>query len=227
MAEKDRRCPSAKSQMGGTRPPRARPVAIMPVVRATILAVGSELLQTERLDTNSLRLTALLERHGVELVKKCEIGDLAPEIEREMRVLWQASDLILVSGGLGPTADDLTREAAAAALGIGLAANAGALEQIERRFAAMGRRVSSNNRKQAEILVGAEVLENPNGTAPGQLFERDGKALFLFPGVSALADARAHAGPPGRRRVRRGCRDDPGVGRRGSAGEIRLDTGHG
>ena len=86
-------------------------------MRATILAVGSELLSTERLDTNSLRLTALLERHGVELVKKSVVGDLAPELERELRALWEGSDLVLVSGGLGPTGDDLTREAAAAAIG--------------------------------------------------------------------------------------------------------------
>jgi nicotinamide-nucleotide amidase len=160
-------------------------------VRATILAVGSELLSTERLDSNSLRLTALLERHGVELVKKSVIGDLEPEIAREMRSLWAASDLVLVSGGLGPTADDLTREAAAAALDVGLVSNAAALAQIERRFAAMGRRLSPNNRKQAEILAGAQVLDNPNGTAPGQLFERDGKALFLFPGVPFELDRMA------------------------------------
>lgn len=163
----------------------------MTTVRATILAVGSELLSTERLDTNSLRLTALLERHGVELVKKSVVGDLAPELERELRALWQGSDLVLVSGGLGPTGDDLTREAAAAALGVGLEERVATLEQIERRFAAMGRRVSPNNRKQAEVLVGAQVLDNPNGTAPGQLFERDGKALFLFPGVPFELDRMA------------------------------------
>ena len=163
----------------------------MPDVRATILAVGSELLSTERLDSNSLRLTALLERHGVELVKKSVIGDLEPEIVREMRSLWASSDLVLVSGGLGPTADDLTREAAAAALDVGLVPNAAVLEQIERRFAAMGRKLSPNNRKQAEILAGAQVLDNPNGTAPGQLFERGGKALFLFPGVPFELDRMA------------------------------------
>ncbi len=140
---------------------------------------------------NSLRLTALLERHGVELVKKSVVGDLEPEIAREMRSLWESSDLVLVCGGLGPTADDLTREAAAAALDVGLVPDAGALEQIERRFAAMGRRLSPNNRKQAEILAGAQVLDNPNGTAPGQLFERDGKALFLFPGVPFELDRMA------------------------------------
>ncbi len=165
----------------------------MPAVRATILAVGSELLSTERLDTNSLRLTALLERFGVELVKKSVVGDLEAEISRELAALWEASDLLLVSGGLGPTGDDLTREAAAAALGVTLVSRPDVLAQIERRFAAMGRRLSPNNRKQAEVLVGAEVLDNPNGSAPGQLFERAGKALFLFPGVPFELDGMAAA----------------------------------
>ncbi|MBP9144562.1 MAG: competence/damage-inducible protein A [Thermoanaerobaculia bacterium] len=160
-------------------------------MRATVLAVGSELLSTERLDTNSLRLAALLERQGVELMKKSVVGDLESEIVRELCALWETSDLVLVSGGLGPTADDLTREAAAAALGVALAPDAGVLAQIEARFAAMGRRLSPNNHKQAEVLVGAAVLENPNGTAPGQLFERDGKALFLFPGVPYELDRMA------------------------------------
>ncbi len=152
-------------------------------MRASILAVGSELLSTERLDTNSLRLTALLERYGVELVKKCVVGDLAAEITHEVRALWEASDLVLVTGGLGPTADDLTREAAAAALGVELREDPALVTAIERRFAAMGRRASPNNRRQAAVLAGARALDNPNGTAPGQLFERDGKVLFLFPGV--------------------------------------------
>ena len=163
----------------------------MPAVRATILAVGSELLSTERLDTNSLRLTALLERHGFELVKKSVVGDLAEELVNEIRALWESSALVLVCGGLGPTADDLTREAAAVALGVELREDAETQARIERRFAAMGRKASPNNRKQAEVLVGARVLDNPNGTAPGQLFERDGKALFLFPGVPFELDRMA------------------------------------
>lgn len=152
-------------------------------MRATILAVGSELLSTERVDTNSLRLTARLEAHGVELVRKSVVGDLEPEIAAEIAALWRASDLVLVSGGLGPTADDLTREAAAAALGVGLIEDPAVIAAIEERFAAFGRRLTPNNRKQAQVLAGGRALANPHGTAPGQQFERDGKALFLFPGV--------------------------------------------
>lgn len=157
-------------------------------MRATILAVGSELLSTERLDTNSLRLAALLEAHGVLLVKKSVVGDLQTEVANEIGLLWQASDLVLVSGGLGPTADDVTREAAAAALGVELVEDPAIVEAIAARFAAFGRHPSPNNRRQAQVLVGGGALANPHGTAPGQLFERDGKALFLFPGVPVELD---------------------------------------
>ncbi|MEO6195628.1 MAG: molybdopterin-binding protein, partial [Thermoanaerobaculia bacterium] len=86
-------------------------------MKAAILAVGSELLGTDRLDTNSLKLTALLERHGAELRRKAVIGDSEAEIAAELRNLLPGFDLILITGGLGPTADDVTREAVAAALG--------------------------------------------------------------------------------------------------------------
>jgi nicotinamide-nucleotide amidase len=152
-------------------------------VRATILAVGSELLSTERLDTNSLRLAALLEAHGADLVKKSVVGDLREELAAEISALWRASDLVLVSGGLGPTADDVTREAAASALGVELVEDPAIVEAIAARFAAFGRKASPNNRRQAMVLAGGRALANPHGTAPGQRFERDGKALFLFPGV--------------------------------------------
>jgi len=152
-------------------------------VRAAILAVGSELLSTDRLDTNSLRLTAVLERHGVALAKKGVVGDDEPALAAELRSLWTAADLVLVCGGLGPTADDVTREAAASALGVGLREQPEILAEIERRFAALGRRLAPNNHRQAEVLEGGVALANPKGTAPGQRFERDGKTMFLFPGV--------------------------------------------
>lgn len=154
-----------------------------PVVRAATLAVGSELLSTDRLDTNSLRLAASLERFGVELGKKSVVGDDVAALASELRALWSEFDLVLVCGGLGPTADDVTREAAAAALDVGLEERPELLAAIERRFAALGRPVAPNNRKQAQLLAGAVALANGQGTAPGQRFERDGRALFLFPGV--------------------------------------------
>src|SRR3954465_8486557 len=107
-------------------------------MKAAILAVGSELLGTDRLDTNSLRLTALLARHGVELRRKAVIGDSESEIAGELRALLPGTDLVLITGGLGPTADDVTREAVAAALGRRLHLDEAVLAALERRFQSLG-----------------------------------------------------------------------------------------
>ena len=152
-------------------------------MKAAILAVGSELLGTDRLDTNSLRLTGLLARHGAELRRKAVIGDSEEEIAGELRALLPRVDLILVTGGLGPTADDVTREAVAAALGRGLHPDAAVLADLERRFQSLGWRMPEVNRRQAQVVDGAEVLPNARGTAPGMRLESDGCTLFLFPGV--------------------------------------------
>ena len=152
-------------------------------MRAAIVAVGSELLSTDRLDTNSLRITERLERRGVALVAKSVIGDDEPALEAELRLRLSECELVVVTGGLGPTADDVTREAAAAALGRRLIEVAEVWQAIERRFASFGRTPTPNNRKQAEVLEGATVLANRRGTAPGQRIESGGATLFLFPGV--------------------------------------------
>jgi nicotinamide-nucleotide amidase len=152
-------------------------------MRAAIVAVGSELLGPERLDTNSLRLTSLLDRYGVELRRKAVVGDSVEELATELRAQLRRVELILVTGGLGPTADDVTREAAAEALGRGLVFDPAVVAEIERRFASFGRTMPEVNRRQAFLLEGADKIENSRGTAPGQLVEHDGCTLFLFPGV--------------------------------------------
>ncbi len=152
-------------------------------MKAAILAVGSELLGTVRLDTNSLLLTGLLERYGAELRRKAVIGDSEDEIAAELRALLPRVDLILVTGGLGPTADDVTREAVAAALGRRLHVDAGVLAALERRFQSLGWKMPEVNRRQASVVDGAEVLANERGTAPGLRVESGGTTLFLFPGV--------------------------------------------
>jgi nicotinamide-nucleotide amidase len=158
-------------------------------MRAAILAVGSELLGTDRLDTNSLRLTKTLERHGVELRAKAVVGDSEEEIAEALRAALAKHDLVLATGGLGPTADDVTREAAAAALGRGLHNDAEVLAGIERRFREHGLRMPAINERQALIVDGAEVLANRRGTAPGQhLTAENGAHLFLFPGVPVELD---------------------------------------
>src|SRR5215210_269971 len=159
-------------------------------MKAAILAVGSELLGTERLDTNSLRLTKVLDRHGVELRAKAVLGDSEEEIAAELRRLLDRYDVVLVTGGLGPTADDVTRESAAAALGRGLHTDDEVLAGIERRFRDLGWRMPDVNRRQAVIADGATILSNRRGTAPGQLLRSErGSALFLCPGVPLELDA--------------------------------------
>src|SRR5262245_48872335 len=129
-------------------------------MRAGILAVGSELLGTERLDTNSLLLTRVLNRHGVELRRKAVVGDSEKEIAAQVSSLVANLDLVLVTGGLGPTADDVTREGVAAALCRGLVLAPSVLAGIERRFAAHGLRMPEVNRRQALVVEGAELIPN-------------------------------------------------------------------
>jgi nicotinamide-nucleotide amidase len=156
---------------------------------AAILAVGSELLGTDRLDTNSLRLTGLLERYGAELRRKAVVGDSEAEIAAELQLLFERVDVVLVTGGLGPTADDVTREAVAGMLGRGLREDPEIVASIERRFAALGWRMPEVNRRQAMVIEGAEIIPNGRGTAPGLRLEAEGArgtvTIFLFPGVPA------------------------------------------
>jgi nicotinamide-nucleotide amidase len=158
-------------------------------MKAAILAIGSELLGTGRLDTNSLRLTKVLDRHGVELRAKAVLGDSVEDVAAELRRLLGLYDVVLVTGGLGPTADDVTREATAAALERGLHHDEEVMAAIEDRFRALERRMPEVNRRQAVIVDGAEVLRNRLGTAPGQLLTGGhGSFLFLFPGVPMELD---------------------------------------
>ena len=152
-------------------------------MKAAILAVGSELLGTDRLDTNSLRLTRLLERYGVQLRQKCVVGDLVEDISEELHSLASKYDVVLVTGGLGPTSDDVTREATSLAFGRGLRLDEELLAGLERRFREFGREMPTANRKQAEVIEGAELIPNRRGTAPGMKLEGEGSTLFLFPGV--------------------------------------------
>lgn len=152
-------------------------------MRAAILAVGSELLGTDRVDSNSLSMTAVLERFGVELISKTIVGDDIPEIASTLRYALSSVDLILVSGGLGPTEDDLTREAVAEALGRNISRDETLLDALRVRFADYGRDMPKVNEKQADVIAGATVLENPNGTAPGLQLKENDCTLFLFPGV--------------------------------------------
>ncbi len=152
-------------------------------MRAAILAVGSELLGSDRLDTNSLGLTAVLERYGVELAGKLVIADDIHEIAQAVEVVSARVDLILVTGGLGPTADDVTREAVARATGLPLLEEGRIVDDIRRKFDRLGREMPESNRRQALVPEGAVVLDNARGTAPGLRVDHGEVVLFLFPGV--------------------------------------------
>jgi nicotinamide-nucleotide amidase len=150
---------------------------------AAILAVGSELLGIDRLDTNSLLLTRALGAFGVGLERKVVTSDDVEVIAEEVERLCRAVDLLLITGGLGPTADDLTREGVARALDRRLMADDEVLEDIRRKFEGFGMEMPAVNRRQAELIEGATWLANSRGTAPGMQIETDECVLFLFPGV--------------------------------------------
>jgi len=155
-------------------------------VIAEIIAVGSELLTPFRQDTNSLYLTGQLNALGVEVGFKTIVGDTLKDIVRVATTALARTDILIFIGGLGPTEDDLTREAVAETLGLQLRRNPEIVAAIERRFAEHGWKMSANNAKQADVVTGATVLTNSNGTAPGQWIsgKSDGreKIIVLLPG---------------------------------------------
>src|ERR1700676_2696116 len=151
-------------------------------MKAEIIAVGSELLTPDRLDTNSLFLTAELNGIGIEVVRKTIAGDDRDLLREAFREALGRVQLIISSGGLGPTQDDLTRETVAELLGRKLKRNDAILHNIERRFRSMGREMPELNVRQAMVPEGAEILENPRGTAPGLWLEDSGHIIALLPG---------------------------------------------
>jgi nicotinamide-nucleotide amidase len=151
-------------------------------VRAVVIAVGSELLGPLRTDTNGAWLTERLLEAGVEVVGRSTVADEHARLEAALRGALEQAEVVITTGGLGPTADDLTREAAAAALGRGLVRDPGIVEELKARFARWGRSMPAVNEKQGDLIEGAVVLDNPRGTAPGQRVEHDGRLLVLLPG---------------------------------------------
>jgi nicotinamide-nucleotide amidase len=137
-------------------------------MNAEIIAVGSEMLTAGRLDTNSLFITEHLNALGIEVTAKHVIGDDTVRLVTAIQRALADSTILFLSGGLGPTEDDLTRDAVARAIGCTMAIDPGILHAIEQRFLRMSRKMPEINRRQAMILEGAEILSNDRGTAPGQ-----------------------------------------------------------
>lgn len=154
----------------------------MRLLNAEILAVGSELLTPTKVDTNSLWLTDQLNALGVEVVGKSVVGDDRPRLAEAVRAAVSRSDLLFITGGLGPTEDDVTRDAVAGAIVAGQEFRQELFEQIQARFRRIGRPMAENNRRQAMLIEGAEALENDRGTAPGQWLRVGRCHVALLPG---------------------------------------------
>ena len=153
---------------------------------AEIIAVGSEMLTPFRQDTNSLYLTSRLNELGVQVAFKTIVGDNLGHLVGAAKIAIARADIVVFSGGLGPTEDDQTREAVGEALGLGLRRDNEILTAMYKRFAGRRMTMPPNNAKQADRLEGAEVLANANGSAPGQYIDtvvgRHRKIVILLPG---------------------------------------------
>jgi nicotinamide-nucleotide amidase len=160
----------------GTRPTPFRPV------RYELLTLGDELLLGLTPNGHLTFIGAQLGRRGVMLQRNVTITDETDAIVRQFRESWAVADVVITTGGLGPTCDDRTREAIAAVLGQKLVFDPAIERTINERFARLGRKVTANNLKQAYVFERGEVLPNANGTAPGLWVEQDGKVLCMLPG---------------------------------------------
>jgi nicotinamide-nucleotide amidase len=153
---------------------------------AEIIAAGSEMLTPFRQDTNSLYLTERLNELGVQVAFKTIVGDNLDHLTSAAKIAIARADIVIFSGGLGPTEDDLTREAAAAALGLEMRRDNDLLTGIYKRFASRRMAMPQNNARQADVIVGAEILPNENGSAAGQYIDtvvgRHRKIVILLPG---------------------------------------------
>ena len=150
-----------------------------------IITVGTELLLGQIVDTNASWIAARLAEAGIDVYYKTTVGDNPGRIEAALRQAFTRADVIIMTGGLGPTEDDLTRDVVATVLRRPLHLDPDVLARIERRFAHRKIGMPENNRKQAMVPEGAEVLVNPHGTAPGLFLRKNGRCVICMPGVPA------------------------------------------
>lgn len=150
--------------------------------KAVIITTGDEILEGLTLNTNQQYISIKLNEIGVEVIRAVSVPDDLSAISKAVKEGMEDSDFVIISGGLGPTEDDLTREAVAKALGRKLSINGEMLEEIRNRFRRRNIELSDNTRKQAMLIEGAKFLKNDVGSAPGQMIEYEGKVLFILPG---------------------------------------------
>ena len=152
-------------------------------MQGEVVTIGTELLLGQIIDTNAAYISQLLADVGVSVFYRANVGD---NVERAAQVLREAitrADIVITTGGLGPTVDDVTREAVARSVGKPLVMNEHLLQQIDLMFTRWGRKMSDSNRVQAMIPEGAVPIENPVGTAPGFIVEQNGHVMLSLPGV--------------------------------------------
>jgi nicotinamide-nucleotide amidase len=151
-------------------------------MRACIVAVGSEMLTPFRVDTNSLFVTEQLNAIGADVRMKAVVGDDVEELTDILRAALTWADVIVLTGGLGPTADDITRDAVSQVLNLSMSENDAVVSRIRERFSRRGLTMPDINRRQGMVPAGATLLENSNGTAPGLWLEQGRTAIVLLPG---------------------------------------------
>jgi nicotinamide-nucleotide amidase len=150
---------------------------------AELVAIGSELLGPDRTDSNGAFLTRRLGEAGIVVRFRTIVGDTPADLEAVLRTALSRCEVVIATGGLGPTVDDLTREAAAAVLGLPLDEDAAILRDLEDRHRSRGLGMPPGNRRQAQVPRGATVIANPLGSAPGLALPHEGRILILLPGV--------------------------------------------
>jgi len=152
-------------------------------MNAEIVATGTELLLGELVDTNSAYIARRLREIGVNVYFKTTVGDNLERIARVLDIALSRADVVITTGGLGPTVDDVTREAVARVTGCPLELDERQLKRIEAMFARWGRQMGTNNRRQAYLPHGCIPIDNPVGTAPGSIVETPRGTIISIPGV--------------------------------------------
>jgi len=153
------------------------------MAKAEILTIGTEILLGEIVDTNSRHIARALRDAGIDLFWTSTVGDNPERIAEAIRAGLDRSEIIITTGGLGPTVDDPTREAVAMAFGVKTVFKEELWQQVIDRFTRFGRTPTENNKRQAYIPEGASAIENPVGTAPAFMMETDTQVVISLPGV--------------------------------------------
>ena len=152
-------------------------------IRAEIVMIGTELLLGQIVDTNASHIAKVLADNGIHLYQKTTVGDNRQRVVAALDAALNRSDIILISGGLGPTEDDLTRDCVADVMGVKLDFREDLCKELAARFERVGRPMTENNKRQAYLPKGAKAIPNPNGTAPGLLAETERGVIICMPGV--------------------------------------------